>query len=198
MRATLAAAALLSLLTFAPGCALTSKSKPLDFHYFVLEADGPTLTSAAVAAPPKLGLGHVTSSDFLRNPIVFRTSSHEVGTYETQRWTEYPETYLRRALVHSLFETGAFVEGLGSRGPIVDVELVAFEEVIRGGAHAGRVQISYRLHDGTTVLAAGLITVERAAAGSEMPAVVDAISRSLKEAATRLSAVVQASFSQRP
>jgi ABC-type uncharacterized transport system auxiliary subunit len=192
-------APLIAMLVLLTGCALTSKSKPVDIRYFALDADASLAVRAAPRPSPQLGLGSITSSIFLRNRIVFRRSSHEVGTYDDQRWTEYPETYLRRSLSHALFDTGAFVEGLGDRVPTVDVELVAFEEVIQRSARAGRVQITYRLHDDRTVLATGIITVERNAGGEGgTAAVVSAIGVALNEATERLSNVIHAYFASVP
>jgi ABC-type uncharacterized transport system auxiliary subunit len=191
-------ARLTALLVLSAGCALTSRSTPIDVRYFALEADAASSARDETVAAPKLGLGHVTSSAFLRNPIVFRKSTHEVGTYEDWRWTEYPETYLRRSLTRALFETGGFLQGLGTRVPTVDVELVAFEEVLRGNARAGRVQIGYRLHDERAVLAMGVITVERDAGRGAITAVVDAIGAALNEATARLSTVMQAYFAAAP
>jgi ABC-type uncharacterized transport system auxiliary subunit len=193
-------APLVAMLALLMGCALTSKSKPVDVRYFALDPDASPAVRAGPPSPsPQLGLGSITSSIFLRNRIVFRRSNHEVGTYDDERWTEYPETYLRRSLSRALFDTGAFVEGLGDRVPTVDVELVAFEEVIQRSARAGRVQIAYRLHDDRTVLATGIIAVEKNAGGDGGIAfVVSAIGVALNEATERLSNVIHAYFASVP
>ena len=187
--------ALVVLLALAPACALTSKSTPVDIRWF--SADLVTTTGAHLETrgAPKLSLGRVTSGSFLRNQIVVRTSSHEVTTYNDSRWTEYPETYLRRSLARALFESGRFEQALGGALPTLDVELIAFEEVRRGDPRTGHVELRYRLREGEVVRATGTVDVERPApSNADMAAVVAAIAQALDEATTRVSKEVGAFY----
>lgn len=198
MRAVILAAVLLA------GCALTSKAPSLDVRYFtpdVVTTRAATMEASSAAAhgdqpPPKLCLGRITSSTFLRSQIVYRVSAYEVGSYDDRRWTEYPEAYLRRSLRSSLFDEGRVQEGSGGACPTLDVDLLGFEEVRRGAARAGRVQIAYRLHEGPTMLASDVVTVERAApANADIAAVVAAIGAALAEATLRMSASLEVRLS---
>ncbi len=176
------------------GCALTRNAPPLDVKYFDVEVPGTTTTHAATIAPaPRaLALGRVRSSEFLRNRIVHREGD-VLGAYETARWTEYPEAYLRRSLAHALFDEGRFAESLGRDVPTLDVELVAFEEVRKPHGRAGRVQVDYRLHAGDRVLASDVVTAEReASAEGGMPPVVDALEAALAEVSARIASGVDA------
>ncbi len=183
---------LLLLLAFS-GCALTSKSAPAPLRWYTPEAlDTPRITSVDVetsktAASPRLRLGRVTSSAHLRNRIVYRHAPHELGTYEDDRWTETPESYLRRALERQLFEEGPFVRGYSPALPTLDVELVAFEEVRRGDVYSGRVQVTWALRDEATLLASGEAVVERPAAGPSMADVVAAIGAALGAATSEVA-----------
>src|SRR5262249_20166848 len=137
------------------GCALSSKATPLELHYF--SAESPVAAAAqprapAPAAAPQLRLGQGTAADYPRYRMVHRDSAQSVEPYETMRWTEPPGEYVRRALIRALFDTGALVQVVTGAAPTLDVEITAFEEVARPGGHAGRVQLSYQLHDERIVL----------------------------------------------
>src|SRR4029077_4048150 len=116
------------------GCALLSKAAPLQPRYFSLE-DGPLASNrgAALRSPTsgamQLRLGRVSAGPHLRERIVYRDSDHELGYYEDRRWTERPETYLRRALARALFEERGLLRVVSGGAPTLEVELVAFEEI---------------------------------------------------------------------
>ncbi|HEX3759373.1 MAG TPA: ABC-type transport auxiliary lipoprotein family protein, partial [Kofleriaceae bacterium] len=141
------------------GCALSSKAKPLELHYF--SAEPPVAAAAAQRAPaataPRLRLGVVTAADYLRFRIVHRDSAQSVNPYETLRWTEAPREYVRRALGRALFDTGAVAQVIGGAAPVLDVEVTAFEEVVRPGGHTGRVELRYELRDDRVVVARGVV-----------------------------------------
>ena len=174
------------------GCALSSKATPLEFHYF--SAESPAVTAPAARTPagdaPRLRLGQVTAADYLRTRIVHRDSARSVDPYETLRWAEPPREYVRRALVRALFDSGALAQVVGGVAPTLDVEVTAFEEVVRPGGHAGRVQLTYQLHDERIVLARGAVTLERPARDLEMNAVAAAIGAAMDAASAELAARV--------
>jgi ABC-type uncharacterized transport system auxiliary subunit len=171
------------------GCALSSKARPLELHYF--SAESPAAAAVQSRAPatgaPRLRLGQVTAADHLRYRIVHRDSAQSVDPYETLRWTEPPREYVRRALIRALFDSGALVQVVGGAAPVLDVEVTGFEEVAQPGGHAGRVQLSYRLHDDQVVITRGTVTAERPARGSGMDAVAAAIGAAMDEASAELA-----------
>jgi ABC-type uncharacterized transport system auxiliary subunit len=191
---TLVPVALAFAVAFLGGCAAFSKATPVDVRYFSPEPadrdDPPVARHDEVGT--RLCVGRITSSALLRNRILYRESSFELATYDDFRWTEYPEAYLRRALVRSLFEDHRFAQVLGGHCPTLDVELIAFEEVRRGTARLGRVQVGYRLHENQAVLASGVMTRERPATGEGPTPVVAAVGAALREATARIADVIEA------
>jgi ABC-type uncharacterized transport system auxiliary subunit len=132
----------------------------------------------------------VTSSPTLRYRIVHRESAVEIGLYETLRWTDNPDVYVRRALVRALFDDGALGQGVGGALPALDVEVLGFEEVRTTGAHTGRVMLRYELHDSRTVLAGGVVTAERPVTAGGFDAVVVAIGEALRGATNQVAGIV--------
>lgn len=172
-------------------CALTTKQAPVEFRYFSPEVKAAPPDPPGERSETKLRLGQVGSSSNLRTSIVYRESPIEVREYVTLRWTESPEAYLRRSLSRALFDEALFDQGFSRSLPTVDVELVAFEELRTPGQHGGRVQLRYLLYDNQEVLAAGLITKERAA-GPGVEAAVVAIGAAMDQAAEELSGIIGA------
>lgn len=175
------------------GCALSSKAEPLELHYFSPEpalAGAPRTPAEAApsrAAAPRLRLGPVTASGHLRYRIVHRDSPVSVDPYETLRWTDPPHDYVRRALMRALYDSGSLAQAVGGAAPTLDVEVTAFEELVRPDGRAGRVELHYQLHDERVVLARGVVAVERAAAGPDIDAVVAAIGAALDAASAELA-----------
>lgn len=171
-------------------CALTSRSSPRELRYFSPEAADPAAAPPRTAAPvgrPTLRLGRIWPAADLRYEIVHRDSPVEVTPYETLRWTEPPDAYVRRALVRALFEAHAIDQVVGGPAPTLDVEVVSFEETVHGARHGGRVELRYELHDEARVLARGTIAIERAATGPQIEAVVAAIGAAMTAAAAQLA-----------
>jgi len=170
------------------GCALTSKATPIDIRTFTPERV--ELHQAALPATPpvaRLRMGTLTSSANLRYAIVHRDSAVEVSPYETLRWTENPEDYVRRSLSRALFEDSPLAEVVGGQAVTLDVEVIAFEEIRRDSRHLGRVQLGYQLHDDRTVLASGVVTIEREAASPAIESVVTAIGDAMNAATSKLA-----------
>lgn len=167
------------------GCALTSHTPARELRTFTPErADD--LTAHAPREPhASLRLGRITASANLRYAILHRDSPYEVEPYETLRWTELPDAYVRRALSRALFDDHPLSEAVSGTAPTLEVELLAFEEVT--SPSRGRVVLRYELHDDTTVLAHGTIAVERAAAAPRIEAVVAALHDALLAATSELA-----------
>ncbi len=165
-------------------CALTSRSAPLQLRYFA----PPThpIATGSNAAPVALRLGRITPSSLLRARIVHRDSEVELVPYETMRWSDEPETYVRRALVRALFDTRAFEQAVGDPAQTLDVDVLSFEEARRGDRRFGRVVLGYQLRDDRRVVAHGTVEIERAA-GAGIEGVVAAIGDALDAAAAELA-----------
>jgi cholesterol transport system auxiliary component len=185
------------------GCALVSRSPALEVRYFSPE---PLPAEDAARAPrseapaevrPRVRLGRISPSDYLRQRIVHRATPVEIAMYQARLWTEPPDAYVRRALERSLFAQRGLDLAVGGRAVTLDVEVLAFEEV-RAPRHAGRVQLRYRLRDERTVRDTGVVTVERAVAGRGFGAVVAAIGAALGEASSRVADIVVRQLSASP
>lgn len=177
-------------------CALTSKSDPLEVRYFTPESSAgasverPSAQPGASPAgqPLTLMLGRVRASTYLKERIAYRASAHELGFYETRRWTERPESYLRRALSASLFEQRGLEPVLAGPSPTLEVELIAFEET-RAPSQVARLQVVYLLYGGGLPSVERTITVERPITRTQDPTegVVRALSAALDEGVARIS-----------
>jgi ABC-type uncharacterized transport system auxiliary subunit len=176
---------------FCGGCALLSKADPVSFRYFSPEAPSPPTGQerAAPATGPKvaLRLGYVRGGIHLRERIVFRDSSYELGYYEDLRWTDRPEVFLRRALERTLFEDRRVEHAFVGSAPTLDVDLLDFEEV-RAPRRTARLRAVFTLTDDRVALAERTITIERPVPDGLEAARPVAVAKALGEA---LAAAVQ-------
>ena len=142
------------------GCALLMKDAPLDPRYYTPEPYSPS--AATQTAPPALALrlGPVTSGSEIRQNLVVRSGGDELTFSEEQRWTERPEAYLRRALSQELFEKRGVRRVVSGPSLTIEVELVSFEEVVRGQRRVGRVVATLILHDERLVREEKTLTAE--------------------------------------
>jgi len=167
------------------GCALLGKSDPVVWRYFSPEYDG-----APAAAPPlpgpQLRLGRVQAWPHLRERMVVRRADRELSYREDRRWTERPEVYLRRALSRTLFEERGLIESLSGRAVTLEVELLAFEEVVQ--PRRARWQAHFLLRDDHLALLAGTVAEERPVGdGEEAAALAEALSQAMRAGVTRIA-----------
>ena len=140
------------------GCALTSRGSAMQPRYFSADiapatparSDHAPAAASAGDESMVLRLGKIRAGTDLKEEIVYRTSSHELGFYEEFRWAERPEVYLRRGLVQALYSERGLKQALTGAAPTLDVELVTFEEV-RGEQPAAHVSLMVALHDDRVV-----------------------------------------------
>lgn len=179
------------------GCALTSKAESNIYRHFTPEGlDAPvpatTATKADVGAASniQIRIGRVSAAAYLREEIAYRDSSYEVSYLDDARWTERPDTFVRRALARVLFEQRGMRQIVAGAGPTIDVELSAFEEV-RAPRHAARVQMTWTLRDQQVVRVEETFAVERplSSKGAAPPSdIARAIASALDEAVNRIAA----------
>jgi cholesterol transport system auxiliary component len=148
VRAAAAGPILAALL--AHGCALLSRGPSLKPHYY--DPEQPTRATTNVVSPGcALHLGEVSANDDLGQSIAFRSSTYEVGYYETRRWSESPDNYLRRALVRALFDERRCRRVLSGDGPTLDARLLTFEQ--QRGPQLARVAVHVVVYDSRGVRA---------------------------------------------
>ena len=163
---------LLAVSSLASGCALTSKGTALDVRWFDPEPAKPTLTSASSPVRARSGreleLGRVSSGINLRERIAYRDTAYEIGYYDDKRWTERPEVYVRHELARTLFEERGMRRALAGQAPVLDVEVISFEE-LRGAAPQARIALRIVVHDDRQSLSERTIVVDRPIANGKAP-----------------------------
>ena len=168
------------------GCALTSKSVPPEQRYF--SADVHPHRRAERSGPARgLRLGRIVLAPHLRGAIVHRDSDVELAPYATLRWSDAPDIYVSAALRGELFDARSFEQAVAGDTPVLDVEVVSFEEIRRGARRAGRVELRYVVRDDEHVLARRTAVAERVATSPEIEAVVTSIRAALADAAGDLA-----------
>jgi ABC-type uncharacterized transport system auxiliary subunit len=178
-------------------CALLSKGEVGERHFYSPESTTPTAQAAVAPVNVELRLGRVTAGACGSERMMFRQSPFEVGFSDDRRWTEKPEVYLQRALGRVLFEQQGLRRVMRGPAPVLDVELLEFEEVL-APAHVGRVSLSWSLSDERVVSAQQTLTFERPIAASapnaQGEAVAQAISGALSDAVDALATTVRTSL----
>lgn len=190
---------IVSLTFLLSGCALLSKAEMGTRRFFSPELAAPAASSGP-ATGPELRLGRVSAAACGSELMMYRTSQFEVGFHDELRWTEKPEVYLRRALGGVLFEGQGFKSVLRGAAPVLEVELLEFEEV-RAPTHVSRVKVAWSLGDERLVWAQQTLSFERpiapASDGAEGEAIARAISAALQEAVETIGKQVSAEFARR-
>jgi cholesterol transport system auxiliary component len=181
-------AALLFPVLGVSACALMGKGDALSPRYF--NPDLSSTRSPAAQTRGELRLGRITAAAHLRERIVFRDSSYELNFYESRRWSEPPDAYLRRALSAALFERHGLRRIISGSGPTLEVELTEFAELKRSPPVA-RVAATYVLFDNRLVRREASVTVDLPivvgpAPGDPPEALVRALSKALDQAVQRI------------
>jgi hypothetical protein len=182
------------------GCAALSKSTPLEIRYFTPEFEPP---GAQLSQPPpgahtvSLRLGRVVGGPELGQEIAWRDSPIEVGFYDDSRWTERPEAYVARALDRALFGSGRLRHELAGPAPVLDVRVLAFEEVRpqSGGPRRARVSLAVLLHDERTALLEQRFTQE-VEVGGKIEQLVQGLSLAMRRAVEQVAEQVAATLAQ--
>jgi cholesterol transport system auxiliary component len=187
------------------GCALTSKADVVEIRYFSpeqakLHLNGSDASSAPVPPAPndalEVRLGRVSSGSNLRERIAFRDAAYELGYYEAWRWTERPETYVRRELGRTFYEEHGLHRVFNGAAPTVDIEVIAFDDLRLTTGRAARVQLKAILSDDSGVLWEDTLTVDRAVS-VEKPKIEDvvaAMAGALDAAAEQVTLKVQSAL----
>jgi ABC-type uncharacterized transport system auxiliary subunit len=187
------AAALLALL-LCDGCLFHDAPAP---RYFAppsaLEASDPPPSAASAAL---VRLRRVRSAAYLGEQMAWRVSDVERGLYEQRRWTDTPDRYLTRALDQALDATPGLQRVESGPAANLDVELVAFDEVLRP-THEAQVTVVASLHgtDHRTLFehrfsaAQPIADAHPASTARAMGAALDAVARQIaSQVATSLPA----------
>jgi ABC-type uncharacterized transport system auxiliary subunit len=180
-----AALGLLAAIWTMSGCALFSRGARVDTHWYTPELTRTHPGSAEPQGGCELRLGRVTAGPDLGRRIAYGDGLYQVGYYESLRWTERPEQYVRRALGRALFEEGPFQRAASPSAPTLDVEVVNFQEVKGPATHAARITLHIVL---TTerVLVERTVAVSEPFPGQPFDAFVAAMSMALETASSEV------------
>jgi len=178
-----------------PGCgiggALTAKSEALAPRYFEPEV-APAAVSTKAQPGSEVRLGRISAASHLRDRRVVKRDAELVFDDE-KRWTERPDAYLRRAVARVLYEEQGVKQAVSGAAPVLDCELVHFEEVEAGGkARSVRVGVVYAYHDERSVLASETFSVDVPIDGEGDTGVVRAYEKALRQVVDRVVAKVGA------
>src|SRR5262245_50140123 len=135
-RAAVLAAAL------AAGCTLLPEPAAAPRVYRVPSSDAPAPAEKVPAA--RLRLRTVASAAYLDEGVAWR-SGVEVGIRPGVRWAERPEVVLQHVLLSQLFSGGRLVRTEALDAPVLDVELLAFEELLDEGGDVALVALRAHL-----------------------------------------------------
>lgn len=171
-------------IAFLAACALTSRSEPRELRYFAPELAPAASFHGSPCA--RIRVGRVTAGSGLRLAIQRRISAVELQPYETLRWADPPDTYARRAIAGALFAR-PLEQVVAGPVLVLDVEVTAFEEVVHGASHAGRVALRYELRGDRHVVAQGEAEIVRPANGAAIDSVVIAIGAALTASSEELA-----------
>lgn len=126
-----------------PGCAFLGTSEGPS--YFRPEPTSNSRTRDQVLKNVPLRVRKLRASSYLGERIVWRSSSVEVGFYDSRRWIEPPGDVVERAVQEELFNGLGMVPSAGTANAL-DLELCEFEEV-RAPAHEAVIRLIFELTD---------------------------------------------------
>jgi uncharacterized lipoprotein YmbA len=190
--------ALLVVMMVFSGCALLSKGELGTRRFYALDQVAPLERTKAEAPSAELRLGRVTAGACGSQLLMVRQSPSEVSFDDVRRWTERPESSLRRTLSRVLFEELGLRSVVRGGGHVLEVELLEFEEV-RTPSHLGRATVTWSLSDDRVVWTQRTLRVDRPVGRSalEGDAVAEAIGAAMREAVETIAREVVAELVRR-
>jgi ABC-type uncharacterized transport system auxiliary subunit len=177
-----------------PGCQILPVPPPPP-RYFTpssTAADPATPSTASTTSarsPVAVRLGIVRSPLHLREAMAWRRGD-EYGFYEQRRWAELPATYVERTLGRELFASDRPYAGVGDGGPLLSVELRAFEEVL-APVHEARVALAVTMIDARCVRLRETFVAARPLDGNDPGAVARGIGEALDEVVRAVGTAVR-------
>jgi ABC-type uncharacterized transport system auxiliary subunit len=155
--------------------------------------------------PIDILVGRVTGPAILMaEPIVYRTGTHEMGTYQHQRWADPPVDMIRASVIRLLRNSGDYrsVGVLGSTSNeefVVRGRLYDFAEV-DGPTMSSQVTMEFELYDRKTakILWSHFYSQTEPVQGKEIANVVQALDRNLDRGLKELIAGLNQYFAANP
>jgi ABC-type uncharacterized transport system auxiliary subunit len=138
-------------------------------------------------------LGSVRGAPFLRERIVWRASPVEYGLYEQRRWVELPSRYVRRALRATLQSTPGLRFGEDAAAARLDVDLLAFEEVL-APVHEAHVAVTVVLRASTHTRLERTFAAHVPIASADGTATAESMGRALDDVVQQVAAATAATL----
>ena len=165
---------------------LVGCGSPRPIRYYGLQPP-PAPSAAHSTYPIDLVVGRMTASSLLEStPIVYRTASHSMGTYQYHRWEDPPVDLVPERLMRLLRSSGEYrsVIGMGNGSDsefLIRGRLHQFEEV-DGAAISAQVTMEFELYNRKAgkLLWSHYYSQSEPAEGKEVANVVQALDRNLE------------------
>lgn len=200
-RRILVVGAIATMMGVSSGCGAARPSK-----YYQLTPPSPSASSAS-RDPFALSLilGPIYTSHLYREDrIVYSSESQQMGTYETERWSEPPVEMFRDVLLRTLRDSGRYRDvntmRTGGHGDfVIKGRLYDFKEVT-GKSFAGRLAFDLEMHDARTNATVWTHTYnhDEPVGGKDVASVVAALDRNVQRAAGEVAASLEQYFSAHP
>jgi ABC-type uncharacterized transport system auxiliary subunit len=183
------------------GCGAARPSK----YYQLTPPSGSTANAVQDSLPVSLVLGSMMTSHLYREDRIVYSSEHEqMGTYETERWSEPPVEMMQMVLLRKLRNSGRYrdVNTLrsGARGDyLLRGRLYDFKEV-SGKSFVARLSFDLELHETKTNGTVWTYTYsyDEPVSGKDVPSVVAALNRNVQRAAGDVAGALDQYFSAHP
>ena len=192
---------LAAAISLAFGCGAARPSK-----YYQLTPPSGSASNAVQDAPPiSLLLGPMLTSHLYREDrIVYSSERQQMGTYETERWSEPPVEMMQNVLLRKLRNSGHYrdVNTLrsGARGDfLLRGRLYDFKEV-SGKSFVARLSFDLELHDTKTngTVWTYNYNYDEPVSGKDVPSVVAALDRNVQRAVGEVAGALDQYFSSHP
>jgi len=185
---------LLLATVLAAGCSLLPEPEPAPRVYSVPVGAGPARGAGGDVG--RLRVRTITPAAHLDESIAWR-SGLEVGSRTDARWSERPDVVVRQALLVQLFSDGRLVRSEALDAPLLDVDLLAFEERLDGDAHEAYVALQAHVLDESRREVLSLALEARrpfATDGDRNETLASALGAGLDEVCARLAGEIAAAF----
>jgi len=201
VKSVLAFGVFAALLGMGSGCGAARPSK-----YYQLTPPSPSSVAPAQdQLPLSLLLGPIYTSHLYREDrIVFSSEHEQMGTYETERWSEPPMEMFRDVLLRKLRGSGRYREvntvRTGGRGDFVlRGRLYDFKEVT-GKSFAARLSFELEMHDTKTngTVWTHVYNYDEPVSGKDVSSVVAALDRNVQRATNEVASSLDQYFAAHP
>jgi ABC-type uncharacterized transport system auxiliary subunit len=183
------------------GCGASRPSK----YYQLTPPTSSTASAAQDQLPVSLLLGPMMTSHLYREDrIVYSSEREQMGTYETERWSEPPVEMMQSVLLRKLRSSGRYRDvnmlRSGAHGDyVLRGRLYDFKE-ISGKSLTARLSFELELHDTKTngTVWTHLYSFDEPVSGKDVASVVAALNRNVQRAVEEVSSGLEQYFAAHP